>query len=193
MPSEIFFILGFQMKIETDLKVIKDLAEKREKENLDFRTFLKGSYMEIEEMDEMVHNLYEVVVAHIDCKNCGNCCRVISPTMEEGDIDRMAKGIGISPSEVILKYLEEEDDRFSKDLIFNSLPCPFFEENSCTSYEYRPEACRSFPHLQKDEFVFRLMGVVQNYEICPIVFNVYEMLKKRFSWPKNSKKGRYWR
>jgi hypothetical protein len=45
--------------------------------------------------------------------------------------------------------------------------------------------------LNKDEFVFRLMGVIGNYEICPIVFNVYEMLKRRFSWPKIRRRARY--
>lgn len=179
------------MKIETDLKVIKEIAEKREYENLEFRRFLKGYNMEMEEMDEIVHGLYEQVIEQIDCKKCANCCRVISPTMDEGDVERMAKGLGISPSEFEGQYLEKDDDKFSDGLIFKALPCFFLKNNLCTCYDYRPEACRSFPHLHKDEFVFRLMGVVQNYEICPIVFNVYEMLKRRFSWPKKRIKGRY--
>lgn len=29
----------------------------------------------------------------------------------------------------------------------------------------------------KEDFVFRLIGVVGNYDVCPIVFNVYEQLK----------------
>jgi Fe-S-cluster containining protein len=50
-------------------------------------------------------------------------------------------------------------------------------ENRCTVYEFRPEDCRSFPHLHKDEFVFRLIQAVQNCSICPIVFHVFERLK----------------
>ena len=109
------------MKIETDLKVIKELAEKREDENWNFRMFLKGYDIEMEEMDETVHEFYEQVLKEIDCKECGNCCRQISPTMEEGDIERMAKGLGISPSVFESQYIEEDDDGFSKDLIFVSL------------------------------------------------------------------------
>ncbi len=179
------------MKLQTDLEIIKELAEKRERENLEFRTFLKGSYMEIEEMDEIVHNLYEQVIREIDCKECGNCCRVISTVMAENDIERMAKGLGLSDSEFISQYLEEGDDEFSKELVIKSLPCPFLKGNICACYEHRPEDCRSFPHLHKDEFVFRLLGVVENYEICPMVFNVYELLKKKFSWPKKRERGWY--
>jgi len=41
----------------------------------------------------------------------------------------------------------------------------------------RPRACRSYPHLHKDHFRSRLIGVSGNYSIRPIVFNVYERLK----------------
>ena len=63
------------MKIETDLEVIKELAEKRADENWDFRSFLKGYPMDMDEMDEIVHDFYEQLVKEIDCKECGNCCR----------------------------------------------------------------------------------------------------------------------
>ena len=103
----------------------------------------------------------------------------------------MSKGLVISPSKSERQYLVEYGDEFSDDLIFNSLPCPFLNNNLCACYDFRSEACRSFPHLNKDEIVFRLMGVIGNYEICPIVFNVYEMLKRRFSWPKIRRRARY--
>ena len=46
-----------------------------------------------------------------------------------------------------------------------------------TAYPCRPDDCRSFPHLHKEEFVFRLIQAVENCWICPIVFNVFERLK----------------
>ena len=81
---------------------------------------------------------------------------------------------------------EEENDKFK----FNSLPCPFLEDNKCNNYANRPEDCESYPHLSKDKFIFRLMGVIEYYSICPIVFNVYEKLKKdlwRRDWRRNIK------
>ena len=38
------------MKLETDLKKIMEMAEKREDENWDFRSFLKGYDIESEEL-----------------------------------------------------------------------------------------------------------------------------------------------
>ncbi len=32
----------------------------------------------------------------------------------------------------------------------------------------------------KEEFASRLIGVINNYSICPIVFNVYEALKNKY-------------
>jgi hypothetical protein len=63
---------------------------------------------------------------------------------------------------------------------FKNLPCPFLSGNTCTVYDVRPEDCRSYPHLRKGEFVFRLMGVVCNCAVCPIVYNVLERLKGEF-------------
>lgn len=36
--------------------------------------------------------------------------------------------------------------------------------------------------MYKEDFVFRLYGVLDNYAICPIVFNVYERLKDELQY-----------
>jgi Fe-S-cluster containining protein len=78
------------------------------------------------------------------------------------------------------KVSEEEANKYE----FRSIPCPFLKDNKCINYEYRPKDCQSYPHLQKEDFVFRLWGVIDNYSICPIVFNVFEILKKEL-WNRN--------
>ena len=85
------------MKIETDLKKIKQTARKKEAENWEFRSFLKGYDLEIKELDSIVHRLYERVYREIDCTVCGNCCREISPVLKLGDIERISRGLGMSP------------------------------------------------------------------------------------------------
>jgi uncharacterized protein len=61
---------------------------------------------------------------------------------------------------------------------FKNSPCPFLENKKCTVYNQRPTDCKSYPHLQKKNFTTRLLGVMDNYSICPIVFNVFEDLKQ---------------
>jgi Fe-S-cluster containining protein len=165
------------MKVETDLKRIKKVAEKKWDENWEFRSFLKGYDIEVEELDAIVHRLLEEVCGEIDCTACGNCCREISPVLDQEDIGRLSRGLGISPEDVKKRFLFEDDKNYSEGFIFNKRPCPFLRWNLCSHYELRPEACRSFPHLYKEDFVFRLIGLIENYEVCPIVFNVYEQLK----------------
>ena len=166
------------MKIETDLKKIKETAQKKEDENWEFRTFLKGYYIEVEELDSIVHRLFEQVSMEIDCTTCGNCCKEVSPALDQEDIERLAHGLGTSIDQFRQQFLVENDKNFSEGLIFNKKPCPLLKGNLCSHYELRPQACRSFPHLHKEEFVSRLINIIQNYAVCPIVFNVYERLKK---------------
>ena len=165
------------MKVEIDLKRIKKAAEKKENENWEFRSFLKGYDIEVRELDSIVHGLFKEVSREIDCTACGNCCREILPVLERGDIARLSRGLGISPKNFKERFLVKDDKNYSEGFIFNKKPCPFLKGNLCCHYELRPKDCKSFPHLHKDEFVFRLIGVVENYDVCPIVFNVYEQLK----------------
>ena len=67
-------------------------------------------------------------------------------------------------------------------LYLNSKPCQFLKDKNCTIYELRPEECHAYPYLHKDDFTSRLFGVIENYEICPIVYNVYELLKLKLNF-----------
>ena len=162
------------MKLQTDPAVVARLAEERADENWDFRSFLKGSDLAIKEIDAIVHRHYEAVASQIDCTTCGNCCREVLPALQDHDVTRLAAGLEISREALAERFLVTRKDG---GLTFNGLPCPLLSENSCTVYEHRPNDCRSYPHLQKEEFRFRLIQAVQNCSICPIVFNVFELLK----------------
>ena len=133
--------------------------------------------MGVEELNFIVHRLLEEVCKEIDCTIRGNCFREISPVLDHEDIKKLSRGLGVSPENFKERFLIQDNKNYSNGLIFNKKPCPFLKGNLCSHYELRPEACRSFPHLQKEDFVFRLIGVVQNYAVCPIVFNIYEQLK----------------
>lgn len=160
--------------METDLKKIAEIAKQKEDENWRFCTFLKGYDIGIKELDSIVHGFYDIVKKEIDCTKCANCCAQVNPTLSQSDIAKLSKGTGVPKQQFIEHYLKKDTDG---EYLFKGGSCPFIQDNLCTLYDFRPEACQSFPHLHKEDFVFRSMQVVQNYSVCPIVFNVYELLK----------------
>jgi len=164
------------MRLITDIETIQKLVAEKEDANWRFRSFLKGADMEFEELDTIVHQLYELVSAQIDCEACGHCCRVMHPILKKQDIERLVARLSLMVNEFESEYLriEEEEGGFT----FRSTPCPFLTGNSCTVYSDRPADCRSYPHLHKKDFVTRLYGVLSNCSVCPIVYNVYELLKR---------------
>lgn len=160
------------MKLELNLNTIKRLAKQREKENFGFRTFLKGKSSD--EVDKIVHQLHDEITSQIDCTKCGNCCRFLRPLVSDEEIDRLSGIDNISRESYEKQFVEltHNNAKYLKDM-----PCKYLKEDKCTIYPDRPEECRSFPFTHKDGFIFRLFGVIDNYEICPIVFNLYERLK----------------
>lgn len=175
------------MEIETDLIRIEQLAEENDDENWAFRSFLKQLDINRQDLDAIVHQITDEVTAQIDCTTCGNCCQKIKPVLDLFDISEFAVGLEISVSELQVKHLEQHPEKLS-NYHFNALPCPFLREKRCVNYGYRPQDCRSFPHLHKNDFLSRLMSVIGNYAICPIVFNVYERLKDEL-WNENELDG----
>lgn len=165
------------MKLITDPEKVKELAAAKEEENWRFRSFLKGT-MGVIDLDPVVHAHYAAVAAQIDCTSCGNCCRGLIPDLMDSDIERLAAGLKMPVAK-----LEERRITTSEDgsRTFNELPCPFLEGKACTVYDHRPHDCRSFPHLDKDSFVFRLTQTVQACAICPIVYNFFEILKEEYA------------
>jgi Fe-S-cluster containining protein len=164
------------MQIETAPGRVAKLARQREDENWAFRSFLKGCDIPSSRMDRLVHTLSAEVSAKIDCTACANCCKTISPRLTRTDIARLAAHLGLPPRAFTAQFLRQAED--GDGWAFGARPCPFLANNLCTVYDQRPKDCRSFPHLHKRDFVFRLIQAVQNASLCPIVFNVYEQLKR---------------
>ena len=168
------------MHIETDLNIIKNNSEIREEENFEFRFFLKGQ--DSDKIDKIVHKLYREVLEYIDCTKCANCCIELETCFTKEELDLLTKHLNIDTEEFINK--STKPDQFGdKDKFFlNSKPCKFLTDKKCTIYELRPEECNSYPYLHKDNFNSRLIGVIENYAICPIVYNVYELLKQEMNF-----------
>ena len=161
--------------MEIDLNKIRKLSKEKEDDNWEFRHFLKVCDISEEEIDLSVQKLYQKVSSQIDCRTCANCCKEEQPVLDQEDIERFSKCLGISVAQFKNQYLVK--DEYPEKFVFNKKPCPFLKDNLCSHYTYRPKDCISYPHLHKSGFIFKLMNVIENCSICPIVFNVYECLK----------------
>jgi Fe-S-cluster containining protein len=162
-------------KLVTDLAEIRSRAKQNEERNWAFRSKLKFMNIPARKLDGLVHRLHTEVSSRIDCRSCANCCKVMRPAVGQAAAGRIARHLGISSEAFKNEYLDF--DREEQQYLMQRIPCPFLQENKCSLYELRPHDCRSFPHLHKNGFTSRLITVIHNYAICPIVFNVFERLK----------------
>jgi len=164
--------------LEINLARIAALGELREDENIDFRMFLKGQ--DSDKVDRIVHRANKEVTAQIDCQQCGNCCKSLKPCVSESEIKRLAQIKNIAAGEFMSQFVEK--DSFDGAIFLKDAPCIFLNDKSCSVYPDRPKDCRSYPHTHKPGFTSRTIGMIHNYGVCPIVFNVFERLKQELNY-----------
>ena len=160
--------------MEADNKNVKALAQQNQEETTVFFNKLKRK--KPKQLDDITHRLHDKVSDQFDCLSCGNCCKTISPMITDKDIVRIAHRQKMKEVDFINRYLHIDEDKF---YVFNDTPCPFLmADNFCMIYEYRPKACREYPHTDRRRFYQLLDLTMKNRELCPIVFEVVERLKK---------------
>lgn len=127
-------------------------------------------------LDEVFHAMHEEIFAKTDCLTCGNCCRTTSPIFRDVDIERIAKHLGMRVADFTDKYLHLDEDR---DWVLNSSPCTFLnlEDNKCSIYDFRPKACREYPHTDRKNMTQIMNLTFRNTLVCPAVAEMAERLK----------------
>lgn len=154
---------------------LPDLAKRAEAVNKKLFSRLKKNPPK--DLDIIVKDIHEEVFLKIDCLECANCCKSISPIITDKDIERIAKFLKLRPSAFTEKYLHLDEEN---DYVFNSAPCPFLDEsNYCKIYDVRPKACSEYPHTSQSKFINRLSLTIKNSYHCPAVFSIFEQFKER--------------
>lgn len=158
--------------LEANRETIAACAREREDENDSFRMFLTN--LDGSDLDEKVHEITNTITPLIDCTACGACCKNLMINLTEENILPVANNLGLSIPAFKEQYVEESSQG---QMIMNTIPCHFLNDNKCTVYADRFTECREFPHLHKNNFKGRLFGTLMHYAMCPIIFNVIETLK----------------
>ena len=163
------------MKFETDPVKIKKQSLDKEGENWGFRSFLKSCDIPDQKIDRTVQKFFKQVSKKIDCSRCSNCCKEYDPFLTHGDVHKISRGLNITPKEFEKKYLIKTEKR--DGFTFIRKPCPFLRDNTCSISNYRPQDCLSYPYRYQENFTQRLISVIRHCSICPIIYNVFELLK----------------
>ena len=165
--------------LQTDsIEKITRIAKQKENENYRFRSFLKGQ--DSENMDRIVHRLNKEIVELIDCTACGNCCNNLRPCVTNKEIIRLAQIDNMSHEEFVQNFTAK--DKFDPVFYLKDTPCKYLKDKKCMIHTDRPEDCKSYPHTHKKSFTSRTLVMINNYGICPIVFNLFERLKKELGF-----------
>ena len=166
----------------TDLVQIKLLGEKKREENLRFRKHMKSR----DHSDRILRRIAQGVEDQIDCLQCANCCRVATAKVNERDVERLSKYLGIKPARFLAEFTvksEEEGVVLRRD---ENTGCVFLNGNECTVYDARPESCQKFPHVVRGNgsIASRMWEFVDRACYCPIVYNSLEAFKEELKFQK---------
>jgi len=164
--------------LETRISIIEALAVERWADNWNFRAYLQQHQKPVD-VDSVVHRLNADIAPKIDCTKCANCCRGAGPSLTPADVARAAGAAKLAGDAFTKLFLTAGE---GGEQVFKTSPCPLLTGNLCSIYSDRPGDCRTYPHLDEPDFVANSVPTIENYRVCPIVFNVYERLKSEFAY-----------
>tara|TARA_R110002072_G_scaffold2815_2_gene22202 strand:- start:4144 stop:4632 length:489 start_codon:yes stop_codon:yes gene_type:complete len=142
------------------------------------KAFKKLSKKKHNKVDQVFHELHDEAFEKIDCLSCGNCCKTTSPIFRAVDAKRVSKKLKMSQANFEKKYLKKDEDG---DWVLQSSPCAFLaEDNSCNIYDFRPQACREYPHTDRKRMISILDLTLRNVEICPAVAKIAVEIPNKF-------------
>ncbi len=158
------------------MKYDQDLRNAREYQR-ELEDFLKKVVKKKpKNLDDAFHSAHESTFQRIDCLECANCCKTTSPIFRDVDVKRISKKLKCSTREFEDEYLRRDEDG---DLVLKSSPCTFLnEDNTCSIYDMRPQACREYPHTDRKKVVQVMNLTKKNMLICPAVSQIVFHVKK---------------
>ncbi len=160
--------LGEKIILRWKSRSLKDLSLKK--------IFNKLDKLSSKKYSKQAEKIHSEVFQELDCLSCANCCKSIPPIVSKRDSKRISKALNISLPDFENQYLVIDNDG---DRVINSSPCPFLEtDNKCKIYEFRPSACRQYPHSGENAFFEHLSLHKRNTKYCPALYEIIKRLDK---------------
>lgn len=166
--------------MSTSLELIEEWRRRKTEVKVQNKKLVKRlAKLNDKKLQTVSEGVHEDVFEKVDCLDCANCCKSIPPIINETDARRMARHLGMKVTSFKDQYVIIDEDM---DMVMNQSPCPFLDEsdnNKCLIYEYRPKACREYPHTEEYEFAKNMKLHAINSKYCPGVFQILEVLKTK--------------
>lgn len=162
---------------------VSRIAEKKEDENLEFRTFLKINANE-EDLDQRFLRLHNELFAEYDCSRCRNCCKQYRGLIPADDIERDAAHMNMTKEQFLDFFLEDKRiEDGAETYRTKHVPCDFLQEDgNCRLGDCKPENCVKYPYTNQPKRLESLYSVLDAVSVCPVAFEIYERLKEEYDF-----------
>jgi Fe-S-cluster containining protein len=170
--------------VVSDLAEVFRLGTAKAKENLAFRRYLSARHY----ANEPFQILACEVQQHVDCTACANRCRHSVVSVNEQEVDSIARHLGATPEAIARLYTAPDPDAPGSRTLLNSAEeCVFLNGNLCMIYEARPKTCRDFPHIAVGTHSLgaRPSSLARRAALCPIIYNALESYKHLTGYDKH--------
>ncbi|MFZ5967395.1 MAG: YkgJ family cysteine cluster protein [Bacillota bacterium] len=162
---------------------VKEAFQKVENENYSFRVYLKN-HADVDELDEQFLELHNELFSSYDCSKCRNCCKAYSASFEEDEIEPVATFLKMTEKDFIDQHIETTVDGYE----INIKPCCFLgADGECQIEACKPASCKDYPFTDKPERLFSLYSILDSAMICPVVFEMFERLKKIYRFKRRKR------
>ena len=157
-------------------------TKKNKAQNYRFRSWLKF-HADPEDLDQRFLRLHRELFAGYDCSRCRNCCKQYYVAVPKSDIESDAAALGMSVTDFITKYLQDQMDEVEQTYSTKNKPCDFLQEDgSCLLGDHKPENCKMYPFTDQPDRMGSVLSFLHTISICPVAYEIWERLKKEYGF-----------
>lgn len=128
-----------------------------------------------EDMPKLVAKAEAAVWGKVNCTECANCCKTMTPTFRAKDIARISAHLNMEPAAFKDKWLQKDE---AGEWINKTQPCQFLVDDKCSIYEVRPFDCAAFPHHHRKPFDAYNDTFKNNLVHCPATLMLVDIICK---------------